>query len=214
MKKEYISFGLIGIVAGLVIGFFVGNAMYPGTGAATQTAATGPGGVSVNSGGANQQQLPPNQLPPNHPTIEPGKTMPAPPLPPGTADAPVGETADATSGETPSTASSAGGGVALPSLDPLPAGNKEERAEQKYKNIQMLKGLPADRLLKIMFAFKESLGVDCTFCHIKDQFEKDDKTEKQMARKMIAIVKDANAKLGAPRVSCYTCHRGQSRPPQ
>ena len=25
MKKEYISFGLIGIVAGLVIGFFVGR---------------------------------------------------------------------------------------------------------------------------------------------------------------------------------------------
>ncbi|MEN3334720.1 MAG: photosynthetic reaction center cytochrome c subunit [Blastocatellia bacterium] len=213
MKKEYISFGLIGIVAGLVIGFFVGNAMYPGTGAATQTAGTGTGGVSVNSSGANQQQLPPN-----HPTIEPGKTMPAPPLPPGTADAPVGDAASAATGDTSSAASSAAsnsaGGVALPSLDPLPAGNKEERAEQKYKNIQILKGLPADRLLKIMFAFKESLGVDCTFCHIKDQFEKDDKTEKQMARKMIAIVKDANAKLGAARVSCYTCHRGQQRPPQ
>ena len=222
MKKEYISFGLIGIVAGLVIGFFVGNAMYPGTGAATQTAGTSTGGVSVNSSGANQQQLPPNQLPPNHPTIEPGKTVPAPPLPPGTADAPVGDAASAASGEissaasgaASSTASGTSAGVALPSLDPLPAGNKEERAEQKYKNIQMLKGLPADRLLKIMFAFKESLGVDCTFCHIKDQFEKDDKTEKQMARKMIAIVRDTNAKLGAARVSCYTCHRGQQRPPQ
>jgi len=205
MKKEYISFGLIGIVAGLVIGFFVGNAMYPGTGAATQTAGPNAGGMSVNSGGPNQQQLPPN-----HPTIEPGKTMPAPPLPPGTADAPVGETPNPAS----ETAASSTGGVALPSLDPLPAGNKEERTEQKYKNIQLLKGLPADRLMKIMFAFKESLGVDCTFCHIKDQFEKDDKTEKQMARKMIAIVKDANAKLGSARVSCYTCHRGQSRPPQ
>ena len=46
------------------------------------------------------------------------------------------------------------------------------------------------------------------------QFEKDDKPEKQTARKMIALVRDANAKIGAARVSCYTCHRGQQRPVQ
>ena len=68
--------------------------------------------------------------------------------------------------------------------------------------------------MPIMFAFKSSLGVDCTYCHIKDQFEKDDKSTKQMARKMITIVRDANAKLGAARVNCFTCHRGQPRPPQ
>lgn len=205
MKKDYIGFGVVGILVGLIIGFFVGNAIYPGTNASPQTATAGPGGVSVNSPGSNQQQLPPN-----HPTIEPGKTVPAGPLPPGTADAPVGDNANAS----PNAASNASGSPSLPSLDPLPAGSKEERTEQKYKNIQMLKGLPADRLMKIMFAFKDSLGVDCTYCHIKDQFEKDDKPEKQMARKMIAIVKDNNAKLGAARVSCYTCHRGQPRPPQ
>jgi hypothetical protein len=202
MKKEFISYGLIGIVAGLVIGFFVGNAMYPGTSASQQNVAANGGNLSVN-GGPNQQ------LPPNHPTIEPGKTVPAGPLPPGASDAPASETPAAAPG------SSAGAtSVSLPSLDPLPAGNKEERTEQKYKNIQMLKGLPAERLMKIMFAFKESLGVDCTFCHIKDQFEKDDKPEKQTARKMIALVRDANAKIGAARVSCYTCHRGQQRPVQ
>jgi hypothetical protein len=204
MKKEYIGFGVVGILAGLVIGFFVGNAIYPGASASPQTSVAGPGGVSVNSPGPNQQ------LPPNHPTIEPGKTVPAGPLPPGTSDAPVGDNASASS----DAASNASGAPSLPSLDPLPAASKEERTEQKYKNIQMLKGLPADRLMKIMFAFKDSLGVDCTYCHIKDQFEKDDKPEKQMARKMITIVRDSNAKLGAARVSCYTCHRGQPRPPQ
>ena len=206
MKKEYIGFGVVGILAGLVIGFFVGNAIYPGANASPQQVAqAGQGGVSVNSPGANQQ------LPPNHPTIEPGKTVPAGPLPPGASEAPAGDNASASSNATPA---AAGGAPSLPSLDPLPAASKEERTEQKYKNIQMLKGLPADRLMKIMFAFKDSLGVDCTYCHIKDQFEKDDKPEKQMARKMITIVKDSNAKLGAERVSCYTCHRGQSRPPQ
>lgn len=202
MKREYVGYGLIGIVAGLVIGFFVGNAMYPGTSASQQNVAATGGQLSVN-GGPNQQ------LPPNHPTIEPGKTVPAGPLPPGAGDAPAGETPAAASG-----ASAGATSVSLPSLDPLPAGNKEERTEQKYKNIQMLKGLPAERLMKIMFAFKDSLGVDCTFCHIKDQFEKDDKPEKQTARKMIALVRDANAKIGAARVSCYTCHRGQQRPAQ
>jgi hypothetical protein len=202
MKKEFVSYGLIGIVAGLVIGFFVGNAMYPGTSASQQNVAANGGNLSVN-GGPNQQ------LPPNHPTIEPGKTVPAGPLPPGASDAPASETPAAAPGSTAGATS-----VSLPSLDPLPAGNKEERTEQKYKNIQMLKGLPAERLMKIMFAFKDSLGVDCTFCHIKDQFEKDDKPEKQTARKMIALVRDANAKIGAARVSCYTCHRGQQRPVQ
>jgi photosynthetic reaction center cytochrome c subunit len=202
MKKEYVGYGLIGIVAGLVIGFFVGNAMYPGTSASQQNVAASGGQLSVN-GGPNQQ------LPPNHPTIEPGKTVPAGPLPPGAGDAPASETPAAASG-----ASAGATSVSLPSLDPLPAGNKEERTEQKYKNIQLLKGLPAERLMKIMFAFKDSLGVDCTFCHIKDQFEKDDKPEKQTARKMIALVRDANAKIGAARVSCYTCHRGQQRPAQ
>ena len=205
MKIEYIVYGVVGILAGLVIGFFAGNAFNPGNAASPQTAATNAGGVSVNSPGANQQQLPPN-----HPAIEPGKTVPAGPLPPGASDAPASDSAGATPNATPA----ATGAVSLPSLDPLPAGSKEERTEQKYKNIQMLKGLPADRLTKIMFAFKDSLGVDCTYCHIAGEFEKDDKPEKQMARKMIAMVKDNNAKLGGARVSCYTCHRGQPRPPQ
>lgn len=195
MNKEYLVYGLVGVAAGLVIGFFVANGMYSGTPGAAQVSAV-PTDSSVNSPGPSQQ------LPPNHPAIAPGQTVPAGPLPPGTADSAIAESPSATTS------------VSLPSLDALPPGSKEERTEQKYKNIQLLKGLPADRLTKIMFAFKESLGVECTFCHIKDQFEKDDKPEKQMARKMIAMVREDNNRIGSARVSCYTCHRGQQRPPQ
>jgi hypothetical protein len=173
--------------------------MYGGGSAVPQTAAPA-GDASVNSPG------PSKQLPPNHPAITPGQTVPAGPLPEGTADSSVAE-------ESPA-GSSATAAVSLPSLDPLPAGSKDERTEQKYKNIQILKGLPADRLTKIMFAFKGSLGVECTFCHVKDHFENDDKPEKQTARKMIAMVKEDNNRIGAGKVSCYTCHRGQQRPPQ
>ena len=200
MNKEYVSYGVIGIVAGLVLGFIIGN-MASSTGGTVSQAVPGSESkvASVNSSNSGQA------LPPGHPPIDSGQTIPAPPLPGGAA---------APSAAAPaSPAAQAGESTELPSLDPLPATSKEERAEQKYKNIQLLRGIPSDRLTKIMFAFKASLGVDCTYCHIKDQFEKDDKPQKQTARKMIQLVRDTNAKLGGTaRVTCFTCHRGQTRP--
>lgn len=196
MNKEYVSYGIIGIVAGLVLGFIIGNMASPTAGTAPQSLSGSESkAASVNSSNSGQS------LPPGHPAIDSGQTIPAPPLPSGA------------SGASASPATEADGSTELPSLDPLASSSKEERAEQKYKNIQLLKGIPSDRLTKIMFAFKASLGVDCTYCHIKDQFEKDDKPQKQTARKMIQLVRDTNAKLGtATRVTCFTCHRGQTRP--
>jgi photosynthetic reaction center cytochrome c subunit len=197
MNREYLSYGIIGIVAGLVLGFIVANQISTGTAAPQAAASNESKPTSVNSSNSGQA------LPPNHPPIDSGQTIPAPPLSGGSAGAAGGTEAGG-----PASAP-----AELPSLDPLPAGSKEERAEQKYKNIQLLRGIPSDRLMKVMFAFKTSLGVDCTYCHIKDQFEKDDKAQKQTARKMIQLVRDTNAKLGtATRVTCFTCHRGQTRP--
>ena len=200
MNKEYVSYGVIGIVAGLVLGFIIGNMASSTEGTVSQAVPGSESKVaSVNSSNSGQA------LPPGHPAIDSGQTIPAPPLPSGATGAPDAATAPATA--------QAGAPAELPSLDPLPASSKEERAEQKYKNIQLLKGIPSDRLTKIMFAFKASLGVECTYCHIKDQFEKDDKPQKQTARKMIQLVRDTNAKLGSmTRVTCFTCHRGQTRP--
>jgi hypothetical protein len=137
-------------------------------------------------------------------------------LPAGHPDVGASGQPGASSSGQPSDATATGqpaGSTELPSLEPLPAGSKEERAEQKYKNIQVLKGVPSERWMPIMFAFKNSLGVDCTFCHTKDQWDKDDKDNKQIARKMIKMVKDINGQLGGiGKVSCFTCHRGQQRP--
>jgi Photosynthetic reaction centre cytochrome C subunit len=198
MNREYVSYGIIGIVVGLVLGFIVANQVSTGTSTAAPqaTASSESKPTSVNSSNSGQA------LPPNHPPIDSGQTIPAPPLS-GESAGPAGAEASGPSS----------GPAELPSLDPLPAGSKEERAEQKYKNIQLLRGIPSDRLMKVMFAFKTSLGVDCTYCHIKDQFEKDDKSQKQTARKMIQLVRDTNTKLGTTtRVTCFTCHRGQTRP--
>jgi len=194
MNKDEITYAIIGTLLGAVIGFFAANMSTPGPTASAPVASdSSSGSRTVNSSS--------EELPPGHPPINPGETVPAPPL--------------AGQEETPARTAPAGETTELPSLDPLPASSREERTEQKYKNIQILKGLPASRLDSIMFAFKNSLGVDCTYCHVKDHFEKDDKPAKQTARKMIGITRDATAKLGgAKRVTCYTCHRGEPRPPE
>jgi hypothetical protein len=200
MNKDDIGYGIIGIVLGLVVGFLVANWTWtrPSANSPSMASNNSPQ-TSVNSGGDSPQ------LPSGHPTVDPNKPMQARPL------TPEEEAAAATGSPRPA----AGGAPELPSLDPLPASSTEERAEKKYKNIQLLKGLPSERLNKIMFAFKDSLGVECTYCHVPDHFEKDDKPTKLAARKMITLVRETNAKMGAVgRVSCFTCHRGQPKPAQ
>ncbi|MFN7944533.1 MAG: c-type cytochrome [Blastocatellia bacterium] len=94
----------------------------------------------------------------------------------------------------------------------------EETMEQKHKNIQALKGVPASQLYPIMNQFNVALGADCVFCHVKngDQWEwdKDDKRAKQTARRMIQLTLDLNKNFfqGRPQVSCYTCHQGEEHP--
>ena len=56
-------------------------------------------------------------------------------------------------------------------------------AEQAYKNIQVMKGVPANQVIQGMHMIKASLGVDCTFCHVSEQaFDKDDIAMKTVAR--------------------------------
>ncbi len=49
-----------------------------------------------------------------------------------------------------------------------------KKAEEVFKNIQVLKGIPADQLFPTMQFISASLGVECEFCHVHDAFEKDD----------------------------------------
>jgi hypothetical protein len=97
------------------------------------------------------------------------------------------------------------------------AGQENKPAEEVFKNIQLLKGMPAGRILRVMeVAFNTSLGVTCTHCHLPDQWEKDDKEAKQTARKMWHFVSKVNQELqqaiGKGVVNCTTCHRGQVKP--
>lgn len=88
-------------------------------------------------------------------------------------------------------------------------------AEQVYKNIQVLKGVPASDVQATMTFIAASLGVNCNYCHVGGgAFEKDDKKTKLTARRMIQMARDINAANfeGRTVVTCNTCHRGSPHP--
>jgi hypothetical protein len=102
------------------------------------------------------------------------------------------------------------------------AGQEDKPAAEVFKNIQLLKAMPAGRLLKVMeFGYSKSLGVNCAHCHVVDQWEKDDKPTKEITREMIKMAgainneylkNIKNLKSVTPIVNCATCHRGQIKP--
>ena len=95
-----------------------------------------------------------------------------------------------------------------------PSSDQQKTAEQQFKNIQVLKNIPADQLIPSMQFIAASLGVDCEFCHVEHQMDKDEKKTKQAARKMISMVLtlDRTSFEGELEVTCYTCHRGSAHP--
>jgi hypothetical protein len=89
-----------------------------------------------------------------------------------------------------------------------------KKAEEQFKNIQVLKGIPADQLIPAMQFITASLGVECEYCHVQGAFEKDDKKPKQTARKMMEMMFAINKDNfeGHREVTCYSCHRGSTAP--
>ncbi len=89
-----------------------------------------------------------------------------------------------------------------------------KKAEEQFKNIQALKGIPADQLIPAMQFVTASLGVECQFCHVEGAFDKDDKKTKQAARKMMEMMFAINKDNfdGHREVTCYSCHRGSIHP--
>jgi len=105
--------------------------------------------------------------------------------------------------------------AAAPAKKPLTAG-------KHFKNIKVLKNLPADQLIPVMRNFDASLGVRCDFCHVAGAFEKDDKPMKGVARQMVVLVQHLNKreKVVDNKATCYMCHHGlpvpqtQAPPPE
>jgi len=112
--------------------------------------------------------------------------------------------------------------AALAKLREQIKGKEKDPASNVFKNIQMLKQVPAGRLLSIMeIGYSRSLGVECTYCHVPDKWETEDKPEKQIARDMAGMVGRINGELlkgiknlknSSPTINCTTCHRGEVKP--
>ena len=97
---------------------------------------------------------------------------------------------------------------------PSSSDNSEKKAEDVFKNIQVLKGVPSEQLIPAMEFISSSLGVECSFCHVQDHFDKDDKKPKSTARAMMRMMfalNDNNFE-GKREVTCYSCHRGARDP--
>lgn len=98
------------------------------------------------------------------------------------------------------------------------AGRNEEPAEKVFDNIQIMKGIPAGRVLRIMEnGFAPALGVECGFCHDVDDWASDMNEHKGIARemwKMNGMIRERVTEIAGPdaAVNCYTCHRGQKKP--
>ena len=88
-----------------------------------------------------------------------------------------------------------------------------------FKNVKVLKGIPVDEFMDTMGMFASSLGYDCSSCHSpeirtnREAFAVETPLV-QRARGMITMMNAINRNYfrGEPRVSCFTCHRGNYNP--
>lgn len=94
-------------------------------------------------------------------------------------------------------------------------------AAPEHKNLQVLdKNISKDDLRKMMEGFAAQLGVKCQFCHVDELYEKDDKKQKNDARKMIKLVLEMKSRkpeffkttVKETAIQCSMCHRGKPQP--
>jgi len=91
-----------------------------------------------------------------------------------------------------------------------------QKAGDFFKNVQILKDLPANLMQPTMQFMEISLGVHCNYCHDNDNTKRelDVKPTKARARQMLQMVNSINETTfgGRQVVTCYTCHRGATKP--
>ena len=101
---------------------------------------------------------------------------------------------------------------------------------ETYTNLQILpKDSTRAGLVAVMRDFAIQLNVRCQHCHVGEgddlstfDFASDARPAKAVARRMLLMVQSINGPLlegvgeptsaGAPKVTCFTCHRGSTKP--
>src|SRR5579883_3048368 len=59
-------------------------------------------------------------------------------------------------------------------------------AEEVFKNVQILKGIPVNQFMETMGFFAASLGLNCTGCHVAESLENWDKFAEDVPRKRMS----------------------------
>ena len=96
---------------------------------------------------------------------------------------------------------------------------KPQMAEDVFTNVQLLRGIPVKEFMGTMGFFSAATGMNCTQCHVEESGGSwaryaDDTALKQTARRMIVMMNAINRTYFGGRrvVTCYSCHRGVTRP--
>jgi hypothetical protein len=99
------------------------------------------------------------------------------------------------------------------------AAQSQMAAERVFKNVTVLRGIPVDEFMGTMGVFSAALGLSCEDCHTASSndwanYAKDVSPRKTMARQMVTMMQGINKQYfgGRQVVTCFTCHRGSTRP--
>ena len=102
------------------------------------------------------------------------------------------------------------------------AGREQEPAGTVFKNVKLLKQMPAGDFLRNMDAnYGRGLGMSCGSCHVLGKYDEDTRKNKRVAREMQEMVDYINS-VRLPnikeldedyvKVTCVTCHAGSNTP--
>jgi hypothetical protein len=102
------------------------------------------------------------------------------------------------------------------------AGHETEPAGKVFKNVKILKDMPAAEFLRNMNEnYGRGLGMSCGNCHVIGQYDQDTRKNKRLARQMQEMTNYINAeRLGKMQeidsdfehITCVTCHAGSGHP--
>jgi Photosynthetic reaction centre cytochrome C subunit len=125
-------------------------------------------------------------------------------------------------------ATAAAAALSLASAGIVLAGRDPGQIPDKFTNLQVLpKDIPRPALVEMMKGFTRGLGTRCEHCHLGEgndlstfDFASDERPTKATARAMIRMLAAINGDLlkgvgepaASPKVTCYTCHRGELKP--
>jgi photosynthetic reaction center cytochrome c subunit len=100
-----------------------------------------------------------------------------------------------------------------------PPAARPPMAEEVFKNIQVLKGIPVDQFLGTMGIIAAATARGCTECHRQDGAADWGRYAletpmKQVTRQMLRMTSEINRTHfgGRQVITCYSCHRGGHRP--